>query len=54
MRVLIDLNQTSFIDEALLVVCKEYKKIDENVCLGAVSEYRVIDLLEIRVSFNFE
>lgn len=53
MRVFIDLNRTSFIDEALLVVCKEYKAIDENVCLGAVSEYKVRDLLEIRVGFKF-
>ena len=53
MRILLDLNETSIIDDALLVVCKEYKKIDENVCLGAVSEYKVIYSKEIAVIENF-
>lgn len=34
-------NKTAIVNETLVVVCKEYKKLDENVCLGAAHEYEV-------------
>jgi hypothetical protein len=51
MRILIETNRTSYIDEVLIIICKEYKKIDENVCLGAVAEYKVIKLIKNLVYF---
>jgi hypothetical protein len=40
-RLLLDLNQTALIDEAISIFCQEYKSLDENVCLGAAHEYLV-------------
>ncbi|CAF0981469.1 unnamed protein product [Rotaria sordida] len=39
-RILIETNRTSHLDDVLLFICKEYKKIEQNVCIGAVHEYK--------------
>ncbi|CAF0924132.1 unnamed protein product [Rotaria sp. Silwood1] len=38
-RLLLELNQTSLIDEVVGIFCREYILLDENVCLGAAHEY---------------
>jgi hypothetical protein len=45
MRLLIRINRTDLIDDVALRFCKYYVLLDENVCLGAVHEYRVNFLL---------
>jgi hypothetical protein len=41
MRALIAINRSDLIDEVAVEFCKFYKLLDINVCLGAVSEYKV-------------
>ncbi|CAF0993021.1 unnamed protein product [Rotaria sordida] len=38
-RLLLELNQTSLIDEVVNTFCREYILLDENVCRGAAYEY---------------
>ncbi|CAF1315960.1 unnamed protein product [Adineta ricciae] len=38
-RLLLELNETALINEAVSFFCKEYKSLDEAVCLGAAHEY---------------
>ncbi len=39
-------------NEVLLIICVEYEKIDENVCLGAVHEYEVKKFFLINIYFG--
>lgn len=41
MRALIEINRSDLIDDVAIRFCKFYKLLDINVCLGAVSEYKV-------------
>lgn len=41
MRALIAINRSDLIDDVAIEFCKLYKLLDINVCLGAVSEYKV-------------
>jgi hypothetical protein len=41
MRILIEINRTDLIDDVALKFCKFYILLDQNVCLGAVNEYKV-------------
>jgi hypothetical protein len=41
MRILIEINRSDLIDDVAIRFCKYYKLLDINVCLGAVSEYKV-------------
>ncbi|CAF3066537.1 unnamed protein product [Rotaria socialis] len=56
MRVLIMINRTDLIDDVAIRFCKYYKLLDENVCLGAVKEYKniVIEVLAISPLTNKE
>ena len=47
MRVLIRINRSDLIDDVAIRFCKTYKLLDENVCLGAVNEYKVVSLFSI-------
>ena len=44
-RLLLELNQTTLIDESISVFCEEYKSLDRDVCLGAAHEYLVEETL---------
>ncbi|CAM2712972.1 unnamed protein product [Rotaria socialis] len=48
-RLLLELNDTTLIDEAVNLFCREYILLDENVCLGAAHEYigAVFQVLEL-------
>ncbi|CAF0859177.1 unnamed protein product [Adineta ricciae] len=39
-RILVEINDTARFEAALLFVCREYKKIAFDVCVGAVDEYK--------------
>ena len=41
MRVLLELNETTLIDDGVNIFCDVYKKLDRSVCLGAAYEYIV-------------
>lgn len=41
MRLLIKINRSDLIDDVAVKFCKYYKLLDENVCYGAVNEYKV-------------
>ncbi|CAF1108747.1 unnamed protein product [Adineta steineri] len=47
MRLLIKINRSELIDDVAIRFCKLYKLLDENVCVGAVNEYKnaVIEVL---------
>jgi len=40
-RLLIEANQTTHIENVVNEFCKEFKLIDVDVCMGAVHEYKV-------------
>ena len=41
MRILVKINRSDLIDDVATRFCKIYKLLDENVCFGAVNEYKV-------------
>lgn len=41
MRILIRINRSDLIDDVALQFCKDYKLLDQNVCVGAVNEFKV-------------
>jgi len=42
----LELNDTTLIDEAVSIFCKEYKLLDEDVCIGATNEYTVKNFID--------
>ncbi|CAF4760111.1 unnamed protein product [Rotaria sp. Silwood1] len=56
MRALIKINRSDLIDDVAIRFCKYYKLLDQNVCLGAVNEYKnvIIEVLSMSPLTNKE
>ncbi|CAF2554038.1 unnamed protein product [Rotaria sp. Silwood2] len=56
MRALIRINRSDLIDDVAIRFCKYYKLLDQNVCLGAVNEYKnvIIEVLAMSPLTNKE